>query len=133
MSYKIPRFTSLPLKCHKNQQVVIDWCRWRSANASTAPSTGSRWSSAFSDGVADLGLGAWKVVRFVTSATTTPMMALLDGVDAVVHLGSMSIDDRSRPILNANIGAYNLYEGCVRRASSASFSPVQPRVVRVPG
>lgn len=40
------------------------------------------------------------------------MLALLDGVDAVVHLGGMSIDGPFEPILNANIrGAYNLYEG----------------------
>ena len=52
-----------------------------------------------------------------TSATTDAMLALLDGVDAVVHPGGMSIDGPFEPILNANIrGAYNLYEGCVRRA-----------------
>ena len=39
------------------------------------------------------------------------MLALLDGVDAVVHLGGMSIDGPFEPILNANIrGVYNLYE-----------------------
>lgn len=40
------------------------------------------------------------------------VLSLLDGVDAVVHLGGMSIDGPFEPILNANIrGAYNLYEG----------------------
>lgn len=40
------------------------------------------------------------------------MLALLDQVNAVVHLGGMSIDGPFEPILNANIrGAYNLYEG----------------------
>ena len=39
------------------------------------------------------------------------MLALLAGVDAVVHLGGMSIDGPFEPILNANIrGVYNLYE-----------------------
>ena len=39
------------------------------------------------------------------------MLALLDGVDAVVHLGGMSTDGPFEPILNANIrGIYNLYE-----------------------
>ena len=39
------------------------------------------------------------------------MLALLDGVDSVVHLGGMSIDGPFEPILNANIrGVYNLYE-----------------------
>ena len=39
------------------------------------------------------------------------MLALLDGVDSVVHLGGMSVDGPFEPILNANIrGVYNLYE-----------------------
>lgn len=42
------------------------------------------------------------------------MSRLVAGVDAVVHLGGMSIDGPFEPILNANIrGAYNLYE-CAR-------------------
>ena len=40
------------------------------------------------------------------------MLMLLEGVDAVVHLGGISTDGPFEPILNANIrGAYNLYEG----------------------
>jgi uronate dehydrogenase len=36
---------------------------------------------------------------------------LLDGVDAVVHMGGISTDAPFKPILDANIvGAYNLYE-----------------------
>ncbi|MEO7255065.1 MAG: NAD(P)-dependent oxidoreductase [Casimicrobium sp.] len=39
------------------------------------------------------------------------MLALLEGVDAVVHLGGVSTDGAFEPILNANIrGVYNLYE-----------------------
>ena len=39
------------------------------------------------------------------------MLALLDGVDSVVHLGGVSTDGAFEPILNANIrGVYNLYE-----------------------
>ncbi len=57
------------------------------------------------------------------------MLALLDGVDAVVHLGGMSIDGPFEPILNANIrGAYNLYEGVrqkgVKRVVFASSNHV---------
>ena len=57
------------------------------------------------------------------------MLALLDGVDAVVHLGGMSTDGPFEPILNANIrGAYNLYEGAringVRRILFASSNHV---------
>jgi len=57
------------------------------------------------------------------------MLALLDGVDAVVHLGGMSIDGPFEPILNANIrGAYNLYEGArqhgVKRVLFASSNHV---------
>jgi uronate dehydrogenase len=57
------------------------------------------------------------------------MLSLLDGVDAVVHLGGMSIDGPFEPILNANIrGAYNLYEGArlkgVKRIVFASSNHV---------
>lgn len=57
------------------------------------------------------------------------MLALLDGVDAVVHLGGMSTDGPFEPILNANIrGVYNLYEGCrikgVKRVVFASSNHV---------
>lgn len=45
---------------------------------------------------------------------------LVAGCDGIVHLGGISVEDRFRPILNANIlGLYNLYEaarhhGCPR-------------------
>ncbi len=57
------------------------------------------------------------------------MLALLDGVDAVVHLGGMSTDGPFEPILNANIrGAFNLYEGArikgVKRIVFASSNHV---------
>jgi len=39
------------------------------------------------------------------------MRSLLDGVDAVVHMGGVSVEGPFEPILQANIvGAYNLYE-----------------------
>jgi uronate dehydrogenase len=39
------------------------------------------------------------------------MLSLIDGVDAVVHLGGLSLDGPFEPILNANIrGVHNLYE-----------------------
>ena len=41
--------------------------------------------------------------------------ALLDGVDAVVHLGGVSVEGPFEPILQANIiGTYNLYEAARR-------------------
>lgn len=57
------------------------------------------------------------------------MLALLDGVDAVVHLGGVSVEGPFAPILQANIvGAYNLYEGArrqrVRRIVFASSNHV---------
>ena len=57
------------------------------------------------------------------------MLALLDGVDAVVHLGGVSTEGPFEPILNANIrGAYNLYEGArqkgVKRILFASSNHV---------
>ena len=55
--------------------------------------------------------------------------ALLDGVDAVVHLGGVSVEGPFEPILQANIvGAYHLYEAArvhgVRRIVFASSNHV---------
>lgn len=52
------------------------------------------------------------------------VLTLLDGVDAVVHLGGMSIDGPFEPILNANIrGAYNLYEAArLKRVNRIAFA-----------
>ena len=55
--------------------------------------------------------------------------ALLDGVDAVVHLGGVSVEGPFEPILQANIvGTYNLYEAArkhrVRRIVFASSNHV---------
>ncbi len=57
------------------------------------------------------------------------MHALLEGVDAVVHLGGISVEGPFEPILQANIvGAYNLYEAArrqrVRRIVFASSNHV---------
>lgn len=57
------------------------------------------------------------------------MLALLDGVDAVVHLGGVSVEGPFAPILQANIvGAYHLYEAArrqrVRRIVCASSNHV---------
>lgn len=54
---------------------------------------------------------------------------LLVGVDAVLHFGGISVEDRFDPILNANIlGVYNLYEAAhragVRRVIFASSNHV---------
>ena len=57
------------------------------------------------------------------------MLALLAGVDAVVHLGGVSVEGPFGPILQANIvGVYNLYEAArkqgVRRIVFASSNHV---------
>lgn len=57
------------------------------------------------------------------------VMALLDGVDAVVHLGGISVEAAWQPILDANIvGIYHLYEAArrhrVRRIVFASSNHV---------
>jgi uronate dehydrogenase len=57
------------------------------------------------------------------------MLALLEGVDAVVHLGGVSTEQPWAPILEANIvGAYNLYEAArkqgVKRIVFASSNHV---------
>jgi uronate dehydrogenase len=57
------------------------------------------------------------------------MQALLEGVDAVVHMGGVSTEQPWQPILEANIvGAYNLYEAArrhgVRRIVFASSNHV---------
>ena len=47
--------------------------------------------------------------------------AMVKGVDAIVHLGGMSVEGPFGPILQANIlGAYNLYES---RSSTPSSRP----------
>lgn len=44
-------------------------------------------------------------------ADNAAMLALLEGVDAVLHFGGISVEDRFEPIMQANIlGLYNLYE-----------------------
>ena len=57
------------------------------------------------------------------------VLRLLDGVDAVVHLGGISVEGPFEPILQANIiGVYNLYEAArqqkVRRIVFASSNHV---------
>ena len=61
--------------------------------------------------------------------TSAAVRALLDGVDAVVHLGGVSVEGPFEPILQANIvGTYNLYEAArihgVRRIVFASSNHV---------
>jgi uronate dehydrogenase len=46
------------------------------------------------------------------------MLALLEGVEAVVHLGGISVEGPFEPILQANIvGTYNLYEAARRHGA----------------
>lgn len=80
--------------------------------------------------IADLGSAA-PGEELVPAALERPdaMLALLAGVDAVVHLGGVSVEGPFGPILQANIvGLYNLYEAArqhgVRRIVFASSNHV---------
>ena len=80
--------------------------------------------------VADLGTAA-PGEELVPAALENgaAMHALLDGVDAVVHLGGVSVEGPFEPILQANIvGVYHLYEAArkhgVRRIVFASSNHV---------
>lgn len=62
--------------------------------------------------IADLGAAApGEEVMPARLEDAGAMLELLNGVDAVVHLGGVSTEQRWEPILQANIvGTYNLYE-----------------------
>jgi uronate dehydrogenase len=64
----------------------------------------------------DLGApGAGEEVMTASLEDKDAMLALLDGVDAVVHMGGVSTEQPWEPILAGNIlGTYNLYEGARR-------------------
>jgi uronate dehydrogenase len=80
--------------------------------------------------VADLGTAApAEELMPVDLADADAVLALLDGVDAVVHMGGVSTEQPWEAILPANIvGAYNLYEAArrqgVRRVVFASSNHV---------
>ena len=80
--------------------------------------------------LADLGPAApQEEVQAVDLADAGAVLALLDGVDAVVHMGGVSTEQPWEAILPANIvGAYNLYEAArrkgVRRVVFASSNHV---------
>ena len=80
--------------------------------------------------VADLGAAApAEELMPVDLADADAVLALLDGVDAVVHMGGVSTEQPWEAILPANIvGAYNLYEAArrkgVRRVVFASSNHV---------
>ena len=80
--------------------------------------------------IADLGRGgAGEELLPVALERADAVLRLLDGVDAVVHLGGISIEGPFEPILQANIvGVYNLYEAArqqqVRRIVFASSNHV---------
>jgi uronate dehydrogenase len=68
-------------------------------------------------------------LRVVALEDRAGMRALLEGVDAVVHLGGVSVEGPFDPILTANIlGVYNLYEAArvhgVKRIVFASSNHV---------
>ena len=57
-------------------------------------------------------------------ADTARLESLMDGVDAVVHLGGIAVEESWDKIMPANVaGAYNLFEAARRPASNASSSP----------
>ena len=80
--------------------------------------------------IADLGSAAsGEELQPVALENAEQVRALLDGVDAVVHLGGVSVEGPFEPILQANIvGAYNLYEAArqhgVKRIVFASSNHV---------
>ncbi|MEV4783539.1 NAD-dependent epimerase/dehydratase family protein [Burkholderia sp. LMU1-1-1.1] len=79
---------------------------------------------------ADLGEAAEgeEIVR-CDLADKPAVLALAEGVDAVLHFGGISVEDRFEPIMQANIlGLYNLYEAVhkagVKRVVYASSNHV---------
>jgi len=80
--------------------------------------------------IADLGAAAsGEELQPAALEKADQVLALLDGVDAVVHLGGVSVEGPFEPILQANIvGAYNLYEAArkhgVKRIVFASSNHV---------
>ncbi|WP_280152015.1 NAD(P)-dependent oxidoreductase [Piscinibacter sp. XHJ-5] len=80
--------------------------------------------------VADLGAASeGEELRPAALEDGAAVDALLDGVDAVVHLGGVSVEGPFEPILQANIvGVYHLYEAArrhgVRRIVFASSNHV---------
>ncbi|MEO5695707.1 MAG: NAD(P)-dependent oxidoreductase [Burkholderiaceae bacterium] len=80
--------------------------------------------------IADLGVAAeGEEAMPAALENADAVLALLAGVDAVVHLGGVSVEGPFEPILQANIvGAYNLYEAArrqgVRRIVFASSNHV---------
>jgi len=80
--------------------------------------------------IADLGAAApGEELMPAPLENAAAVRALLEGVDAVVHLGGVSVEGPFEPILQANIvGTYNLYEAArrhrVRRIVFASSNHV---------
>ncbi len=73
--------------------------------------------------------GAGEEVMVCDLADKAAVHQLLDGVDAVVHFGGISLEDRFEPILQANIiGVFNVYEAArkhqVKRVVFASSNHV---------
>jgi uronate dehydrogenase len=73
--------------------------------------------------------GAGEEVRIVALEDRTEMRSLLADVDAVVHMGGVSVEGPFDPIVQANIvGVYNLYEAArihgVKRVIYASSNHV---------
>jgi uronate dehydrogenase len=68
---------------------------------------------------ADLGEArAGEEIMQADLADADAMLALLQGVDAVVHFGGVSVEGPFEPILQANIiGAYNLYEAARKQGT----------------
>jgi uronate dehydrogenase len=80
--------------------------------------------------VADLGTPAeGEELAPAALQDAAAMLALLDGVEAVVHLGGVSVEGPFEPILQANIvGVHNLYEavrkhGARRGLTATTASP----------
>ena len=73
--------------------------------------------------------GEREEVAVADLADADAVMSMMQGVDAIVHLGGVSVESPFNPILQANIiGAYNLYEAArkqgVKRVVFASSNHV---------
>jgi uronate dehydrogenase len=77
--------------------------------------------------IAPLGsAAAGEDLQVVALQDRDAMLALLQGVDAVVHLGGVSVEGPSEPILQANIvGMHHLYEAARKHGVKRIVMPVR--------
>ena len=101
---------------HDLRPSSADRCRRRARPRAAARACGATARRCALSDIADLGsAGAGEELVAGRARAGRRGAALLDGVDAVVHLGGISVEGPFEPILQANIvGVYNLYEAARR-------------------